>query len=71
MPVGLIGHVDLNRYGSVIRYDPVSQQMNEVLFECLEEYSQVFGTFKEIPSYSIGTKGTEDTTRRRLSCLAR
>ena len=35
---------------------PVSQQMNEVLFECLEEYTQVFGHLKTVPFYSLAQK---------------
>ena len=35
---------------------PVSQQMNEVLFECLEEYTQVFGHLKIVPFYSLAQK---------------
>jgi hypothetical protein len=34
----------------------VSQQMNEVLFECLEEYTQVFGHLKTVPFYSLAQK---------------
>jgi hypothetical protein len=35
---------------------PVSKQMNDVLFECLEEYTTVFGHLSTVPFYSLAQK---------------